>query len=134
MSRTIRRTAVATAVLASAASATGLAPATAVEAADPSRITVRSSDYDVSSGEQFLLRGRMWSDGDPVAGARVRVQYAAGDGWENVRGAVVETGSDGRYRVRVILQRAGNRHLRVIGNPDQDRIRTSFGHTVVEVH
>jgi hypothetical protein len=133
MSTTIRRAAVTAAVLASAAGAAGLAPASADEARDPSRISVHASDYDVSSGEQFVLRGRMWSGGDPVAGARVRVQFATEDGWENVRGAVVETGSDGRYRVRVILSRTGDRRLRVVGNPDENWIRTSFGHTTVEV-
>jgi hypothetical protein len=133
MSTTLNRAAAAAAVFTSVTAAVGLAPATAVDALDRSRITVRASDYEVRPGEQFILRGRMASEGNPVAGATVRVQSYRADGWEAVRGAVVETGSDGRYRVRVILQSGGDRDLRVVGNPDQDHIRIARAYTVVRV-
>ena len=134
MRTTTRRTATVAAVLASAAATIGFAPAQgAAEADQKSNITVRSSDYEVHSGEQFILRGRMASQGDPLTGATVRVQtYRNGD-WARIRGAVVETGSDGRYRVRVILVSGGDRDLRVVGNPRQDHIRISRAYTVVRV-
>lgn len=133
MSTTVRRAAATAAVLASTVTAIGLAPASAVEAQDRSRITLHASDHEVDPGEQFILRGRMASDGDPLSGATVRVQTYRNGGWEAVRGAVVQTGSDGRYRVRVILQSGGDRDLRVVGNPRQDDIRISRAYTVVRV-
>jgi hypothetical protein len=133
--RTItRRTSTVAAVLASVAATIGFAPAQGVAQADQkSNITVRSSDYEVDPGEQFILRGRMTSQGHSLSGATVRVQTYRNDGWEPVRGAVVETGSDGRYRVRVILESGGDRDLRVVGNPWQDDIRISRDYTVVRV-
>ena len=75
----------------------------------------------------------MASEGHALSGATVRVQtYRNGD-WAPVRGAVVKTGSDGRYRVRVILESGGDRDLRVVGNPWQDDIRISRDYTVVRV-
>jgi hypothetical protein len=134
--RTItRRTATVAAALATAAATIGFAPAqgAAQEADQKSNITVRSSDYEVDSGEQFILRGRMASKGRSLSGATVRVQtYRNGD-WVPVTGAVVKTGSDGRYRVRVILESGGDRDLRVVGNPWQDDIRISRDYTVVRV-
>ena len=135
MRTTTRRTATVAAALATAAATIGFAPAqgAAQEADQKSNITVRSSDYEVDSGEQFILRGRMTSQGHSLSGATVRVQTYRNDGWEPVRGAVVETGSDGRYRVRDILESGGDRDLRVVGNPWQDDIRISRDYTVVRV-
>lgn len=135
MRATTRRTATVAAVLASAAATVGFSPAqgAAAPADQRSKITVRSSDYEVKPGEQFILRGRMVSQGHALSDATVRVQTYRNDGWEPIRGAVVETGSDGRYRVRVILEAGGDRDLRVVGNPRQDHIRISRDYTVVRV-
>jgi hypothetical protein len=132
---TTRRTAALVATLAASASVLTMAPADAAPTADAakSRITVRASDYEVDPGAQFVLRGRMISDGDAVEGARVRVQAYRDGGWHNLRGAVVSTNDEGRYRVRVVLSSGGDRDLRVVGNPAGDTIRNARGYTVVRV-
>lgn len=128
----MRATIVATTTLLTVAAVA--APAAAA-AADPaaSRISIRPSDYNPDQGEQFLLRGRMTSDGDPVAGVKVRVQTYRAGGWEPLPGAVVTTNDEGRYRVRVVLFQDGDRDLRVVANPAGDTIRTARGYTVVRV-
>lgn len=110
-------------------------PAAAADSAARSEIGVRvaGGEHDVDSGEQFALRGRMTSLGEPVAGAPVRVQTYRDGAWEPVRGAVVTTDAEGRYRVRVILVQDGDRDLRVVANPPGDDIRTARAYTVVRV-
>ena len=134
MSTTFRSAAVGAAASVAVGAALASVPAAqAVAANEPrSQITVRSSDYEVQPGEQFVLRGRMSVDGLPLDDARVRVQSYR-DGWENLSGAVVSTNSEGRYRVRVILFAGGDRDLRVVGNPAGDDIRNSRAYTVVRV-
>ena len=131
----IRRTVAVAASLAAGATVVSLTPtAAAAEAAAgaKSAITVRASDHhEVDPGEQFVLRGRMSSQGSPVAGATVRVQAYRDGGWEPLSGAVVRTGSDGRYRVRVVLFSGGDRDLRVVGRPESDRIWVAPGYTVI---
>ena len=117
----------ATAVVAATLTAT---PALADDPA-PSRITVRPSVSEPDPGQQFLLRGRLRSEGEPVAGATVRVQTWRDGGWQRLKGAVVTTNDEGRYRVRVILFQDGDRDLRVVGNPAGDDIRTARATTVV---
>lgn len=119
--------------LAASTSVVGLTPAQSAEIAQ-SRITVRSSDYDVASGEQFRLRGRLTSEGDPVPDATVRVKTFRNGEWVRLEGAVVSTNEEGRYGVRVILQMKGERRLRVVGNPKGDDIATARRDLVVTVH
>jgi hypothetical protein len=134
MSTLFRRAAAATAALASTAAVIGFAPAQAVETtAEKSRITVHASDHEVTPGEQFVLRGRMAAHGDAVAGAKVKVQTFRNGDWHGLRGAVVRTNSDGRYRVRVILQSGGDRDLRVVGKPSHSGVTLARGYTVVRV-
>jgi hypothetical protein len=136
-----RRTVAVAASLAAGAAVVSLVPTAAAAGAAAgtaagakSAITVRASDHhEVDPGEQFVLRGRMSSQGSPVAGATVRVQAYRAGGWEPLSGAVVRTGSDGRYRVRVVLFSGGDRDLRVVGRPESDRIRVARGYTVVRV-
>jgi hypothetical protein len=134
----MRSTSVLSAVLAtlvSTAAATAMVPAVAATSADPapSRISVKASDFNPDQGEQFVLRGRMISQGDPVAAVKVRVQTYRGGGWRQLEGAVVRTNAEGRYRVRVVLFQDGDRDLRVVANPPGDGIRTARGYTVVRV-
>lgn len=119
--------------LAASMSVVSLTPAQSAEVAQ-SRITVRSSDYDVASGEQFRLRGRLTSEGDPVPDATVRVKTFRNGEWVRLEGAVVSTNEEGRYGVRVILQMKGKRQLRVVGNPKGDDIATARRDLVVTVH
>ncbi len=127
-----RRTSAAAAVVAAAASVLALAPADAADIAR-CRITVFSNDYEVQPGQQFVLRGRLTSEGAGVEGATVRVLTYRNGGWERLRGAVVTTNDEGRYRVRVVLSSGGDRDLRVVGNPAGDSIRTARNETVVRV-
>ena len=133
MSTTFRSAALGAAASVAVGATLASVPAAQAVAAEPrSQITVRSSDYEVQPGEQFILRGRMTVDGLPLDDARVRVQSYR-DGWENISGAVVSTNSEGRYRVRVILFAGGDRDLRVVGNPAGDDIRSSRDYTGVRV-
>lgn len=128
----MRSTLLVATALTAAASALTVAPALA-DAPAPSRITVHPSTSDPDQGEHFVLRGRLRSEGEPVAGATVRVQTWRDGGWQRLKGAVVTTGDEGRYRVRVILFQDGDRDLRVVGNPAGDDIRTARATTVVRV-
>jgi len=77
--------------------------------------------------------GSHGSHGVPVDEATVRVQTYRNGGWEPIRGAVVRTGENGRYRVRVVLQSGGDRDLRVVGNPVDAGVRLARAYTVVRV-
>jgi hypothetical protein len=79
------------------------------------RITAHPSDDTVNSGEQFRVRGLFTINGSPALDRTVKIQSWNGGRWEDLRGARVSTGDDGRYRVRVILSREGDRRLRAVG-------------------
>lgn len=119
--------------LASAALAATLVPvgvlglASTADAATASRITVATSDSSVASGEQFVLSGTLSPKGV------VRVQSLEGSTWKNLSGAVVDTRSNGAYRVRVVLGRTGERTLRVVGDPTASGVATSQARIVVRV-
>lgn len=132
MNHHTRRAAAVIGTLATAASIGSIVPAQSAEVAD-SRITVRSSDYDVRSGEQFVLRGRLMSEGSPVSDATVRVKTYRDGSWVRLKGAVVSTNDEGRYRVRVVLSMKGDRKLRVVGSPQGEDIRTARKGLVVTV-
>lgn len=121
-----------TAAVAAATAAATAAPALADDPA-PSRITIRPTVSEPDPGQEFRLRGRLRSEGEPVAGATVRVQTWRDGGWQRLKGAVVTTDDEGRYRVRVVLFQDGDRDLRVVGNPAGDDIRTARATTVVRV-
>ncbi|MEO9324142.1 hypothetical protein ABFT23_11675 [Nocardioides sp. C4-1] len=119
-----------TAALVAATALAGLGatlPAAGAHAATPSRITVAASDTSVSSGEQLVLSGRLSQAGV------VRVVAKDGTSWTPLTGAVVHTRRDGSYAVRVVLSRAGDRVLRVVGDPDAAGVRTSRARVVVHV-
>ena len=78
-------------------------------------ITAHPSDTTVSSGEQFRVRGLFKIGGEPAVDRFVKIQSLNSGTWENIQGARVSTGSDGRYAVRLILSRRGDRVLRAVG-------------------
>jgi len=78
-------------------------------------ITARPSDTTVRSGEQFIVRGRFTIDGAPAAGRTVKMQALYGQDWKAIPGARVTTNTEGKYRVRLILSRKGDRDLRSVG-------------------
>lgn len=133
MTLSLRRAgATAATITAAAASVLTSLPATATDLA-PSRISVHTRDHDVRVGETFALRGRLVSEGTGVGGATVRVLAYRAVGWERLRGAVVTTAADGRYRVRLVLRQDGDRDLRVVGDRKGDDIRRAHRDTVVRV-
>ena len=133
MNRSTRSALAVIGTLAASASTLTLTPAQAVDVA-PSNITVHSTDYNVASGEQFRLFGRMTSQGDPVPDATVRVKTFRHGEWVQLKGAVVTTNDEGKYRVRIVLQMKGKRLLRVIGNPPGDDIATARRNITIIVH
>lgn len=92
-----------------------------------SRISVVTSDASVSSGEQFVLSGRLSTTGV------VRVQSREGATWRSLPGAAVTTRSNGTYRVRVELDRTGERLLRVVGDPTAAGVAGSQARIVIDV-
>lgn len=62
------------------------------------------------------------------------MQTLRGGEWTNLSGARVTTGSDGRYRVRVVLGQKGERDLRVVGDPAGTRLANSRARIDVFVH
>lgn len=143
MNNTARRVAVQACVGALVVAAPLALAGTANAAIDAraTRMTAHSSDDTPLSGQQFVLRGRMTSVNGPVSGATVRVQSLRNGAhpkrdtaWEAVPGAVVTTNDMGQYRVRMVLNRTGERDLRVIGNPAGTRLRNGGAATIVWVH
>jgi hypothetical protein len=127
-----RRTAIAGATAATAASLLVTAPAVADEPA-PSRMTAIPSAFQVDPGERFVVRGRMLSKGVPVVGAPVRVRTWSNGRFVDIEGARVTTNSEGRYRVRIVLYRKGDRLLKVAANPAGDDIRTARRNVLMQV-
>ena len=108
------------------------APATADTPA-PSHVTVHTTDTTPASGQTFRLYGAVFSEGNRVP-AVVRVKTYRNGEWVMLTGAVMHTNRDNAYNLRIILQMKGERHLRVIGNPDDPGIRTARHTITVVVH
>ncbi|MGH8965366.1 MAG: hypothetical protein ACRDXB_08565, partial [Actinomycetes bacterium] len=94
--------------VASAALAAGLlAPASSADAPQLPNASIKASDYRVSSGEQFVLRGRITlgygRDKMAAPPSRVEVQARRHGSWHDLSGATVTSRDNGRYRVRVVL-------------------------------
>ena len=86
----------------------------ATEAAD-THITAHPTKSTVQSGEQFRVHGLFTINGSAAADRTVKIQSKTADGWKNLTGAHVSTGSDGRYGLRVVLSMEGKRTLRAVG-------------------
>ena len=121
------RPALATALAAAALTVATTALPEPADAATRSRITVAASDTSVSSGEQFVLSGRLSHAGV------VRVASLSDAGWTPVSGAVVHTRRNGSYSVRIVLGRTGDRVLRVVGDPDAAGVTGSRARVTVRV-
>ena len=129
MSTHQRRTATVTATVAATSALLLALPVGAADAATArpaSRITVHASDTTPQPGQQLVLSGRLTTaSAQPLTGGAVRVQSLSAGRWSDLTGAHVTTGSDGRYRVRVVLSQTGERTLRVVGDPAGDSLRNS---------
>lgn len=137
MQNRLRQTTAAAGAVATATTALALAlpVETATAAARPaSKVTVHASDPTPGSGREFVLAGRLTGpSGGALDNGAVRVQTLRAGEWTNLTGAHVTTGSDGRYRVRVVLSQRGKRDLRVVGDPAGDRLRNARARTAVTV-
>lgn len=113
----IIRPAVGAAVAAAVLSSSVLASSASSEPGHLPRPGIQASDYRVSSGEQFIVRGKIrlgyGRDQIPAPPSTVQVQTRRHGSWHNLRGARVTSKENGRYRVRVELWMTGKRKLRV---------------------
>jgi hypothetical protein len=75
----------------------------------------------------------MKSEGEPVGDAVVRVRTYVDGRWVDIKGARVTTNDEGRYRVRIVLYRKGDRLLRVVANPVGDDIKTAKAQVLMQV-
>lgn len=132
MNPTARRTTAIAGTMVAATTLVSLAPAQAATVA-PSKVTVQSTDYTPAVGQTFRLYGAVWSQGVRVP-ATIRVKTFNQGRWVLLRGAVMHTTLDNRYRIRIILRLKGPQMLRVIGDPDTTSIATARKTITVTVH
>jgi hypothetical protein len=111
----------AAAMIAGGLLASGVAGTSAV-AAPTAHITAHPSKSNVDSGEQFRVHGLFTVNGSPAVNRTVKIQSKTADGWKNLTGARVSTGSDGRYGLRVVLSMKGKRTLRAVGITPSDSV------------
>jgi len=70
----------------------------------PTRLTIRADGASVYRGEQLTVRGRLTSEGEPVAGREVVILFGASgetEAEQMQRVGSAQTGQDGRYAVEV---------------------------------
>jgi hypothetical protein len=129
-------TALATGVVASGAffGANASAEAASAPMAPAVSITAHPSDTTPASGQQFRVRGLFMIGGEPAVNRQVKIQSLNGDTWQNISGAQVSTGSDGKYAVRLVLSRTGERDLRAVGITPSPNTPNAFKKFTVTVH
>jgi len=96
-------------------------------------ITANPSNTTPNSGEQFRVRGLFTIGGEPAVNRTVKIQSLNGSTWQNISGAQVSTGSDGKYAVRLILSRKGERDLRAVGITPSPNTPNAFKRFTVTV-
>lgn len=132
MNNTARTAAASIGAIALGTSVLALSPAQAATPA-PSSVSVNTTDSTPASGQTFRLFGAVTSGGVRVP-ATIHVKTLQNGHFVPVRGAVVSTNSENRYRVRIILSRKGQRQLRVVADPKSPNISTSRNTITVTVH
>lgn len=132
MKSTARRTAAVVGTVAALTSLTALSPAQSVTLA-PSHVTVHTTDATPASGQTFRLYGAVFSGGERVA-ATVRVKTFHDGKRVPLKGAVMTTNRDNRYRIRIILHKKGKQQLRVVGHPKDAGIAKSHADIMETVH
>jgi hypothetical protein len=100
---------------------------------DDSTITVHVSDDTPASGQQFIARGKLIMGGLPAPDHTVKFQRRVNGSWERITGARMQTNSEGKYRMRLILSTRGKRVLRAVGVGQGDE-PTQFEKFTVRVH
>src|SRR5262245_30062592 len=97
-------------------------------------ITAHPSDTTPASGQTFRVRGLFEIGGSPAVDRTVKMQSLNSGTWQNIPGAQVSTGSDGKYAVRLILSRKGTRTLRAVGITPSPNTPNAFKRFTVTVH
>ena len=90
--------------------ATGAHPAPAAAS-----VTAHVSSSTPVSGKTFRVSGEFTENNKPAADQVVKIQAVQDGSWQQLTGAKVRTDSQGGYSLRVILDTAGHRELRVVG-------------------
>ncbi|UPK76054.1 hypothetical protein MU582_05280 [Nocardioidaceae bacterium SCSIO 66511] len=94
-----------------------VAPGSSADAPHLPNASIKASDYKVSSGEQFIVKGRITlgygRNKIPAPPSTVRVQAKLHGKWTNLTGAKIKSRKNGKYRLRVMLGMTGKRPLRV---------------------
>ncbi|MGH3497460.1 MAG: hypothetical protein ACRDP1_08360 [Nocardioidaceae bacterium] len=127
------RTVVVPLVAISAVGLAGTATAVAAPTLKPSNITAHPSTTTPAAHSQFVVTGRFTVAGHPAAGRDVKVQWHHAGRWTLLKGAIVKTGSNGTYRVRLIMWSLGKQTLRVMGVPPANAHR-AFREFQVTIH
>lgn len=83
--------------------------------APTSAITASVSDPTPAAGKAFTVSGTFTVNGAPAANHKVKVQSKVKGKWTMLNGAKVNTASNGKYSLRIILNVVGKRALRVVG-------------------
>ena len=125
----------AAAIIAGGLMATGAVVGSAGAAEAPTaHITAHPSKSNVNSGEQFRVHGLFTINGNPAVNRTVKIQSKTADGWKNLTGAHVSTGSDGRYGLRLVLSQKGKRSLRAVGITPSTSVPNPKAPFTVTVH
>lgn len=103
------------ALIAGGVLASGVLAGASAAPAPEANITAHPTKSKVQSGEQFRVHGVFTINGSAAVNRTVKIQSKSSDGWQNLTGAHVSTGSDGRYGLRVVLSMKGKRTLRAVG-------------------
>ena len=103
------------ALIAGGVLASGVLAGASAAPAPVANITAHPTKSNVQSGEQFRVHGVFTINGSAAVNRTVKIQSKSADGWQDLTGAHVSTGSDGRYGLRVVLSMKGKRTLRAVG-------------------
>lgn len=92
-----------------------LAPQAASASTFTATITAHATDTTPASGQTFRTVGRFTINGHPAVDHVVKVQTFRNGAWQQLKGAKMLTNNGGDYKMRIILQQKGLRHLRAVG-------------------
>ena len=96
--------------------AIGAAGAAEATSAPQAKISANVSDVTPASGKTFTVSGTFTERGKAAPRHIVKIQAEQANGtWKTLTGARERTTTKGAYRLRVILEAKGRRHLRVVG-------------------
>jgi hypothetical protein len=84
--------------------------------APQSKITVHVLGKQQTVAHVFGVRGKLVVKGKPAKDTLVKIQAQRKDGsWRQIKGAQKLTTDTGKYRIGVVINHAGLKHLRAVG-------------------